>query len=85
MKLQELIDRLNGIKKEVGGEALVFCGEIQSGQRVLATKVEILSPSELAHYSWRVAAHFTTWKHDPADTTDETGGVKIDYTGVEIQ
>jgi hypothetical protein len=84
MKLQNLIDLLTALKATVGADALVYTGSVQSGERVLVAGVEILSKSELAHYGWRTPAGFTTWKDGAADDTDDTEGIEINYTGVEI-
>ena len=39
LRLGDLINRLNVIKQSVGESALVFCGEVQSGDRVLVDDI----------------------------------------------
>lgn len=52
MNIDEMLARLTQLKAEVGGDAVVFCGEVQSGDRVLASSIDVVSPADLQHPSW---------------------------------
>lgn len=59
--LGKLIDTLKTLELEVGPDAYVFGGEVQSGDRVLIQGADIVEKSNLSDFSYLTAISYNTW------------------------